>query len=205
MAYRARRSSIHARRLSLAGMRAGAVAVLGLIVVAGTAVAGMEKALAPSGPQHPPVAAPVQPAATLRSPVAAVGPPASDPADAPAPHGRRALPPCAPPVRVCVRLSRSSAWLLTATGAVVGPVPVRHGRPDSPTPVGMFPVQAKNADHVNSVTGAPMPYTMFFAGDLALYQADLSQPSAGSIRLPAEQAQRFFREVSVGDLIQVVP
>jgi lipoprotein-anchoring transpeptidase ErfK/SrfK len=104
-----------------------------------------------------------------------------------------------------VQLSRSSAWLLTATGQVVGPVPVRHGRPDSPTPVGLFPVQSKNADHVNSVTGAPMPYTMFFAGDLALYQADLSQPSAGSIRLPAGQAERFFREVSAGDLIQVVP
>lgn len=192
----------------MAGMRAGAVVVLGLIAIAGAAVAGTEKALAPSAPEHSPAgaaAAPAAPAVTLRSPIAQVGPPAPDPAGSSTPRGRRARPPCAPPVRICVQLSRSSAWLLTTTGTVVGPVPVRHGRPDSPTPVGVFPVQSKMADHVNSVTGAPMPYTMFFAGDLALYQADLSQPSAGSIRLPAGQAERFFREASVGDLIQVVP
>ncbi|MGH3795483.1 MAG: L,D-transpeptidase [Pseudonocardiaceae bacterium] len=191
MAYRARRSG-GVPEVALGGMRAGAVAVLGLVAVAGAAVAGMEKALTP--PAVPDSPAPIT--------AAAPAPAAVGPADA---QSRRAGPPCAPPVRICVRLSGSSAWLLTSKGAVLGPVPVRHGRPDSPTPVGLFPVQAKDAHHVNSVTGSPMPYAMFFAGDLAIYQAELNQPSVGSVRLPAGPAAQFFREASVGDLIQVVP
>ncbi|MGH4026017.1 MAG: L,D-transpeptidase, partial [Pseudonocardiaceae bacterium] len=101
--------------------------------------------------------------------------------------------------------SGSSAWLLSADGSAVGPVPIRHGRPDSPTPVGFFPVEAKNATHVNSVTGSPMPFALFFAQDLALYQAELTEPSAGSVRLPPGPAETFFGAASVGDLIQVVP
>jgi hypothetical protein len=177
----------------MAALRAGAVVVLGIVALTGAAIAGMEKALTtPDGRAdagRPPAAA---------SPPALAAPGSTTP-------GQAVRPPCAPPVRVCVQLSSSTAWLLRPKGTTLGPVPVRHGRPDSPTPSGLFPVEAKNAAHVNSVTGAPMPYAIFFGGDLALYEAELSQPSAGSVRLPSGAAEQFYRGVAVGDLIQVVP
>ncbi|MGH4025339.1 MAG: L,D-transpeptidase family protein, partial [Pseudonocardiaceae bacterium] len=128
--------------VALAGMRAGAVAVLGVVALAGATVAGMEKALTADDP--PEQAGSVAPGA------AAVPPPATPAGGGNAGPvtgtvGGAALPPCAPPVRICVQLSGSSAWLLSADGSAVGPVPIRHGRPDSPTPVGFFPVEAKNA------------------------------------------------------------
>jgi hypothetical protein len=90
-------------------------------------------------------------------------------------------------------------------GTMVGPVPVRVGRADSPTPVGAFPVEAKRLDHVSSLDGTPMPFAVFFAGDLAFYQGDLTRPSAGSVRLPAGAAATFFEALAPGDLVQVVP
>lgn len=187
----------------MAGMRAGAVAVLGIVAFAGAAVAGMEKALtvdpAPQrAAQVPPGARPAPPH-PVPAGVGDAGPVTGTAAP------RAARPPCAPPVRICVQLSDSSAWLLSADGTAVGPVPIRHGRPDSPTPVGLFPVESKNVTHVNSVTGLPMPFAVFFARDLALYQAELTEPSAGSVRLPPGPAETFFGAASVGDLIQVVP
>ena len=188
--------------VALAGMRAGAVAVLGVVALAGATIAGMEKALTAGDP--PEQAGPVAPGA---APVPPPQAPAAGGYAGPVTGavGQAALPPCAPPVRICVQLSGSSAWLLSADGTAVGPVPIRHGRPDSPTPVGFFPVEAKNATHVNSVTGSPMPFALFFARDLALYQAELTEPSAGSVRLPPGPAETFFGAASVGDLIQVVP
>jgi lipoprotein-anchoring transpeptidase ErfK/SrfK len=82
---------------------------------------------------------------------------------------------------------------------------VRHGRPDSPTPVGTFPAESKDAEHVNTSDGSPMPFTVFFNRDFAIYQADLTEPSAGSVRLAPGTAEAFFDTVAVGDLIQVVP
>jgi hypothetical protein len=181
--------------VAVAGLRAGAVAVLGIIALTGAAIAGMEKALTTPGPQYGqaeaglPVSGPAAPA------LAAPG--SSTP-------GTATRAPCAPPVRICVQLSGSTAWLLAPKGATLGPVPIRHGRPDSPTPSGLFPVEGKNAEHVQSASGSPMPFAIFFDGDLALYEADLSQPSAGSVRLPPGAAEQFFRGVSVGDLIQVI-
>ena len=188
--------------VALAGMRAGAVAVLGVVALAGAAVAGMEKALTAHDPPEPPgrVAPGTGPA-----PPPAAPPSVGNTGPVTGTVGRAALPPCAPPVRICVQLSGSSAWLLSADGTAVGPVPITHGRPDSPTPVGFFPIEAKNATHVNSVTGSPMPFALFFARDLALYQAELTEPSAGSVRLPPGPAETFFDAASVGDLIQVVP
>lgn len=188
--------------VALAGMRAGAVAVLGVVALAGAAVAGMEKTLTADDPPEQ--------TGGVATGTAAVPPPAppaevGNTGQVTGPASVAARPPCASPVRICVQLSGSSAWLLSADGSAVGPVPIRHGRPDSPTPVGFFPVEVKNATHVNSVTGSPMPFALFFARDLALYQAELTEPSAGSVRLPPGPAETFFGAASVGDLIQVVP
>lgn len=202
-------------------LRAGAIVALSVIALAGASVAGLEKALntrddvlpppvsaaQPPGPAAAPGFVPAPPAPGLEIP----GPPVPGPPTAGAgsaltlPADPAAPPPCAPPVRVCVQLSTSSAWLLTDDAGARGPVPVRHGRPDSPTPVGTFPVESKDAEHVNTSDGSPMPFSVFFAKDFALYQAELTEPSAGSVRLAPGAAEAFFDTVAVGDLIQVVP
>jgi hypothetical protein len=160
-------------------IRAAAIAVLAGVSLAGAAVTGMEKALQEQ-PAPPPAALPVP-----EAPVAA-------------------LPPCRAAARACVQLRSASAWVWGMDGALVGPVPVRVGRADSPTPVGAFPVEAKRVDHVSSLDGTPMPFAVFFADDVALYRGDLTQPSAGSVRLPAGAAATFFEALGPGDLVQVV-
>ena len=163
----------------MGAIRAAAIAVLAGVSLAGVAVTGMEKALQEQ-PAPPPAALPVP-----EAPVAA-------------------LPPCRAAARACVQLRSASAWVGGMDGALVGPVPVRVGRADSPTPVGAFPVEAKRVDHVSSLDGTPMPFAVFFADDVAFYQGDLTQPSAGSVRLPAGAAATFFEALGPGDLVQVV-
>ncbi len=163
----------------MGAIRAAAIAVLAGVSLAGAAVTGMEKALQEQ-PAPPPAALPVP-----EAPVAA-------------------LPPCRAAARACVQLRSASAWVWGMDGALVGPVPVRVGRADSPTPVGAFPVEAKRVDHVSSLDGTPMPFAVFFADDVALYRGDLTQPSAGSVRLPAGAAATFFEALGPGDLVQVV-
>jgi len=173
-------------------IRAAAIAVLAGVGVAGAAVAGVEKALHEQ-PATLPAALPVPEVPALEDPVVV-----AEPAAAP-------LPPCRAAARACVQLRTASAWVWGMDGTMVGPVPVRVGRADSPTPVGAFPVEAKRLDHVSSLDGTPMPFAVFFAGDLAFYQGDLTRPSAGSVRLPAGAAATFFEALAPGDLVQVVP
>jgi len=172
-------------------IRAAAIAVLAGVSLAGAAVAGMEKALQEQ---------PAVPPAALLAPEASVVP--ETPVVITEPTA--ALPPCRAAARACVQLRTASAWVWGMDGAVVGPVPVRVGRADSPTPVGAFPVEAKRLAHVSSLDGTPMPFAVFFADDVAFYQGDLTRPSAGSVRLPAGAAATFFGALGPGDLVQVV-
>ena len=177
----------------MGAIRAAAIAVLAGVGVAGAAVAGVEKALHEQ-PATLPAALPVPEAPALGDPVVVAEPVAAAP-----------LPPCRAAARACVQLRTASAWVWGMDGTMVGPVPVRVGRAGSPTPVGAFPVEAKRLNHVSSLDGTPMPFAVFFAGDLAFYQGDLTQPSAGSVRLPAGTAATFFEALAPGDLVQVVP
>ncbi len=175
----------------MGAIRAAAIAVLAGVSLAGAAVAGMEKALQEQ-PAVPPAALPAPEASVVpETPVVITEPTA-------------ALPPCRAAARACVQLRTASAWVWGMDGAVVGPVPVRVGRADSPTPVGAFPVEAKRLAHVSSLDGTPMPFAVFFADDVAFYQGDLTRPSAGSVRLPAGAAATFFGALGPGDLVQVV-
>ena len=177
----------------MGAIRAAAIAALAGVSLAGAAVAGMEKALH-ERPVPPPAALPAPEAPAVPAAPVSVAEPAST-----------SLPPCRAAARACVRLTTASAWVWGMDGALVGPVPVRVGRAGSPTPVGTFPVEAKRLDHVSSLDGTPMPFAVFFADDVALYQGDLTQPSAGSVRLPARAASTFFEALGPGDLVQVVP
>ncbi len=112
--------------------------------------------------------------------------------------------PCAPTARACVRLSTNQAWLLRGGKVVAGPVPISHGRTGFLTPAGTFRVSFKNEDHISSVYNQPMPFSVFFNGDIAFHQGSVRQKSHGCVHLSASAARAFFAELTPGDRVQVV-
>ena len=112
--------------------------------------------------------------------------------------------PCAPTARACVRLSTNQAWLLRGGKVVSGPVPISHGRRGFATPAGTFRVSFKNEDHISSVYDQPMPFSVFFNGDIAFHQGSVRVKSHGCIHLTAAAARAFFAELTPGDRVQVV-
>ncbi len=125
-------------------------------------------------------------------------------ATAAAPSAAAAKIPCAPTARACVRLSTNQAWLLRDGKVVSGPVPISHGRTGFLTPTGTFRVSFKNEDHISSVYDQPMPFSVFFNGDIAFHQGSVRVKSHGCIHLTAAAARAFFAELTPGDRVQVV-
>lgn len=123
---------------------------------------------------------------------------------APAASAAAAKVPCAPTARACVRLSTNQAWLLRGGEVVTGPVPISHGRKGFLTPAGTFRVSFKNEDHISSVYNQPMPFSVFFNGDIAFHQGSVRQKSHGCVHLSASAARAFFAELTPGDRVQVV-
>jgi L,D-transpeptidase catalytic domain len=119
--------------------------------------------------------------------------------------GRAAGAPCTATARACLDLSSNRAWL-TRNGAVeYGPVPITHGRTGYRTPPGTFRVTYKNRDHVSSIYDAPMRYSVFFNGGIALHEGSLREKSHGCVHLSSTAARTFFGALNRGDVVQVVP
>jgi hypothetical protein len=130
---------------------------------------------------------------------------AAAPSPAAASAAAAAAVPCRAGVRACVRLSTNQAWLLDGKRVVTGPVPISHGRAGFRTPPGSFRVSFKDKDHLSSVyDDAPMPYSVFFNGDIAFHEGSVRVTSHGCIHLPATAARTFFANLRRGDLVQVV-
>ncbi len=195
----------------MGSLRAATITGLAVVALAGAAVAGVEQALTePPQPSAAEAAAAADTGPTLTSrppaPRAVIAADA-DLSPTPQPSASQAVAaadvdsPCLSLAIVCIQLSTESAWVQDGSG----PVTVSVGRADSPTPVGLFRVEAKRIDHVSSLDGTPMPYAVFFAGDVALYEGDVTEPSAGSVRLPSGTGEEFFDAVDEGDAVQVMP
>jgi hypothetical protein len=87
-------------------------------------------------------------------------------------------------------------------GIIIGATTVSTGKQGHETPIGVFTVLQKNADHYSNLyANAPMPYMQrltwsgvaFHAGKLPGYPA-----SQGCVRMPYDFAQRLFAETKVG-------
>jgi len=113
--------------------------------------------------------------------------------------------PCGPSAHACIDLSSQQAWLTRGTRAIYGPVPIASGRPGYETPAGTFQVSYKDIDHKSTVfDNAPMPYSVFFNGGIAFHEGSLSVPSHGCVHLSANAARTFYRNLSPGEVVQVV-
>jgi lipoprotein-anchoring transpeptidase ErfK/SrfK len=84
-------------------------------------------------------------------------------------------------------------------------VAISSGRPGYRTPTGVFKVSFKDQDHTSSLfDAAPMPYSVFFNGDIAFHQGSVRQLSHGCIHLSSTAAQKFFATLQRGDRVEVV-
>jgi len=85
-----------------------------------------------------------------------------------------------------------------------GPVRIAHGRKGYRTPTGTFRVSFRDIDHVSSIYGSPMAYSVFSNGGIAFHQGDLGGKSHGCIRLSRGSAKTFYNSLRRGDVVQVV-
>lgn len=95
-------------------------------------------------------------------------------------------------------------------GRIVMTFDARFGRPNLATREGRFSVYVKDRDHVSSIYGTPMPFTMFFSGGQAVHFSKEFQTqgyargSHGCINLRDYRgAAELFDRVRVGDKVIV--
>ena len=112
---------------------------------------------------------------------------------------------------ICVNKS-TRQLALVVDGRSVITMSARFGsvRRGFPTREGLFRVFWKNANHVSSLYGTPMPFSMFFSGGQAIhYSADFARngyngASHGCINTRDYAATRaLFNSIRVGDKVYV--
>jgi hypothetical protein len=112
--------------------------------------------------------------------------------------------PCTTTARACVDLEEREAWLIDDDSVVRGPVPIRDGDEDSPTPRGVFTVEWKAEQYTSRESQREMPYSVFFAaGGIAFHEGPHDSPSAGCVRLQRKDAEAWFAHLQVGDEVQI--
>lgn len=112
--------------------------------------------------------------------------------------------PCTSSARACVDVDRRLTWLISNGAVTHGPVPMRPGDAQDPTPRGTFGVQWKAEQWTSRESFTPMPYSVFFAeGGVAFHQGGMDTPSAGCVKLHESDAVRWFSILQVGDQVQV--
>lgn len=93
-------------------------------------------------------------------------------------------------------------------GDEIGRSTLIYGDDDKPTPIGVFPILQKKADHYSKTYGgAPMPHMLRLTPDgVALHGSRLIHPdyaTHGCIGLPRKFAAILFREAKLGDYVKI--
>lgn len=88
-------------------------------------------------------------------------------------------------------------------GYEIGTAVILYGATDKPSPLGVFPILQKDADHYSSTyDNAPMPYTLRLTNDgVAIHGADVVWGNAthGCIGVPTAFAKKLFGVARRGD------
>ncbi len=160
----------------------------------------------------PPAAKPVMPAA---APVAPTGTPraADDPFVVrrildlkPMHHGEYAWDDAGVPQGPVVITIDLAAEMLSVfrDGYEIGAAVILYGADSKPTPLGTFPILQKDAHHVSSIYGAPMPYAMRLTNDgVFVHASEVAWDAAthGCIGVPKAFAEKMFAQAKVGDKV----
>jgi lipoprotein-anchoring transpeptidase ErfK/SrfK len=90
-------------------------------------------------------------------------------------------------------------------GYEIGATAVLLGTQEKPTPLGVFPIMMKNADHYSSTyDGAPMPFTMRLTNDgVSIHGTTVERgyASHGCVGTPTPFAKKLFGIAKVGDRV----
>jgi lipoprotein-anchoring transpeptidase ErfK/SrfK len=94
-------------------------------------------------------------------------------------------------------------------GHEIGRSTLIYGDDDKPTPIGVFPILEKDADHYSKTYGgAPMPHMLRLTHDgVALHgsgRIDPNYATHGCVGLPKGFAAILFREAKVGDYVKII-
>lgn len=92
-------------------------------------------------------------------------------------------------------------------GYEIGATAVLLGTQEKPTPLGVFPVIWKKAEHYSSIyNGAPMPYTMRLTNDgIAIHgtKVEKGYASHGCVGVPTPFAKKLFAVAKLGDQVYI--
>lgn len=91
-------------------------------------------------------------------------------------------------------------------GREVGVSTILYGAPDSPTPLGTFPITQKSAKHVSNIYNTPMPFAMRLTNDGVMVHGSnvrAGWASNGCVGVPVEFARRLFAEAKLGDRVVI--
>ena len=87
-------------------------------------------------------------------------------------------------------------------GYEIGTSVIIFGGEDKPTPLGVFPITQKDADHVSNIYGAPMPHMMRLTNDgISIHGSEVGDGyvTHGCVGLPKKFAKLLFGAVKLGD------
>lgn len=92
-------------------------------------------------------------------------------------------------------------------GHEIGTAVMIYGADSKPTPLGVFNVSFRKANHVSSLYDAPMPYTLRLTNDgVAIHGSEAMRPDAathGCVGVPIAFAKKLFDAVHLGDTVIV--
>lgn len=91
-------------------------------------------------------------------------------------------------------------------GYEIGAAAILYGADNKPTPLGVFPILEKDADHVSNLYDAPMPYMLRLTRDgVAIHASDVrfGYATHGCIGVPPGFARRLFAAARLGDTVIV--
>lgn len=87
-------------------------------------------------------------------------------------------------------------------GYEIGAAVILYGATDKPTPLGVFPITQKDADHHSSTYDAPMPYMLRLTADgVSIHGSNvvLDAGTHGCIGVPTPFAKLLFGQAKLGD------
>lgn len=91
-------------------------------------------------------------------------------------------------------------------GHEIGVSTILYGAPDSPTPLGTFPITQKDAHHVSNIFHSPMPYSLRLTNDGVMVHGSnvrAGWASNGCVGVPTEFAHQLFDVVKLGDRVLI--
>lgn len=92
-------------------------------------------------------------------------------------------------------------------GYEIGTAAILYGGDEKPTPLGVFPVTQKDADHVSNLYHAPMPYMMRLTNDgVSIHGSPTMEAGLmthGCVGVPVAFARRLFGATKLGDKVIV--